>query len=79
MQNQAGTGPEREGRRGRLPPEEQMAHGQPGNVPGCRTASTACDPASYFPVFLAPAILRDARGCTYRAVRSCDLDRICDK
>lgn len=36
-------------------------------------------PASYFPVFHAPAVLRDARGCTYQAVRSCDLDRICDK
>ncbi len=26
-----------------------------------------------------PDILKDARGSTYRSVRSCDLDRICDK
>jgi hypothetical protein len=27
----------------------------------------------------APNILKDARGFTYETVRSCDLDRICDK
>lgn len=50
-----------------------------GTLEKTAPGNTGCNPECRFPVFLAPAMLRDARGWTYQAVRSCDLDRICDK